>query len=472
MDDKTVISLTQMCVGCDADLDTPISLYMRLVNANQGFLLESAEVDGRAGRYSLIGYRFMLRLSCSEGRLVVAVRDARLEPLRRYNGMPFQDGLRAVISALDIQPENEAAGDLPAITRGLYGYLGYGVAGLFESALSHVISADEAEACLVLPGCMALVDHLYNRLYHISLTGHSEVPAAANRSVLDKPVPRPRIGAVASNLTREQYMAAVDAARGDIRRGEAIQTVLSVRHTAPFEGDEFTLYRRLRRINPSPYMFFMRLPEIVLFGSSPEVMVKCTDGRIFVNPIAGTRPRGRDDAEDDRLAAELSADEKERAEHTMLVDLGRNDVGRVSASGSVRVDRLMDVERFSHVMHLTSRVSGTLSAGCDAVDVLAATFPAGTVSGAPKVRAMKMIAEYERTMRGPYSGCIGWIGLACAAVNLDMGIIIRSGWVRDGHLNWQAGAGIVYDSVPEREWVECQNKAAAMRAAIADESMR
>ncbi|MDD3468895.1 MAG: anthranilate synthase component I family protein, partial [Thermoguttaceae bacterium] len=231
----------------------------------------------------------------------------------------------------------------------------------------------------------------------------------------------------------------------------------------PFTADPFPLYRRMRRRNASPYMFFMRFRDITLFGSSPEVMVRCTNNQLQLSPIAGTRCRGKDDAEDALLAAELQADPKERAEHVMLVDLGRNDLGRIAQPGSVKLERLMEVERFSHVMHLTSRVTARLENGLDAVDVLAATFPAGTVSGAPKVRAMELIAETEKAPRGPYAGCIGWLGLDKDEVHLDTGITIRSMWVRDGQLHWQAGAGIVFDSVPEKEWNECQNKAAVMR---------
>ena len=230
-----------------------------------------------------------------------------------------------------------------------------------------------------------------------------------------------------------------------------------------------SLYRRLRRINASPYMFHMALPGMTLFGSSPEVMVRCTAGTLQLSPIAGTRRRGRDDLEDARLAAELRADPKEQAEHVMLVDLGRNDLGRVARPGSVRVERYMDVERFSHVMHLTSSVTARLADGLDAVDVLASAFPAGTVSGAPKLRAMEIIRSVEGRGRGPYAGCIGWIGLDHESVNLDMGIAIRSMWHKEGTLFWQAGGGIVHDSDPELEWKEVCNKSAVMRLALEGE---
>ena len=262
------------------------------------------------------------------------------------------------------------------------------------------------------------------------------------------------------------YKAMVERIKTMLHQGEAIQVVPSVHFSQPFRGDGFGLYRRMRRINASPYMFYMHLPGISLFGSSPEVMVRCSKGELHLAPIAGTRPRGRDDFEDHQLELDLLSDPKERAEHVMLVDLGRNDLGRIAEKGSVHVDRLMQIERFSHVMHLTSQVSARLKAGLDAVDVLAATFPAGTVSGAPKIRAMEILREMEGRPRGPYAGSIGWIGLDRESVSLDMGITIRSMWIRNGRLNWQAGAGIVHDSVPEKEWKEVCNKSAIMRQSL------
>lgn len=240
--------------------------------------------------------------------------------------------------------------------------------------------------------------------------------------------------------------------------GEAIQVVLSSQASAEFHGDAFMLYRRMRSINPSPYMFFMRLPEVTLFGSSPELMVRCTDGKLQLSPIAGTRRRGRDDEEDAALAADLLKDPKECSEHVMLVDLGRNDLGRVAKPGSVKLERLMEIERFSHVMHMTSRVTAQVNDGLDVLDILGAAFPAGTVSGAPKVRAMEILAEEEPLPRGPYAGCIGWLGLDKNGVHMDSGITIRSMWVKDGRIHWQTGAGIVYDSDPAAEWQECMNK--------------
>ena len=458
-----VIRLCQTGRVLEGDVDTPISLFLGMVGAGQGILLESAEVDGRWGRYSVIGFNFLLRLGCAGGKLEVAVRDPRLNPLKELEGQDFVPGMREVMHRLEVVPDPDYTA-MPPITRALYGYLGYGIAGLLEPKLAPVLPAADAEACLALPGTVVIFDHLYNRLTMLSLTDVPQI--RMDRTVLDRAPQTPEVGVVRSVPDRAAYVGNVARVKEMIRQGEAIQVVLSTRFQAPFGGDPFTIYRRLRRINPSPYMFFMRLPGVALLGSSPEVMVRCEKSKLRVSPIAGTRPRGVDDVEDARLADELLADPKERAEHVMLVDLGRNDLGRVAKPGTVEVTRFMEVERFSHVMHLTSRVTADLKEGLDALDVLAATFPAGTVSGAPKVRAMEIIAGAEGQPRGPYAGAIGWFGLDRDSVNMDTGITIRSLWVRDGQAHWQAGAGIVFDSSPEAEWQECNNKAAAMRAAV------
>ena len=267
-------------------------------------------------------------------------------------------------------------------------------------------------------------------------------------------------------MSQEDYCASVAKARDLITQGEGIQVVLSTRFSASIDGDPFVIYRRLRQLNPSPFMFFMRLPAVTMLGSSPELLVQSIDGRIEVRPIAGTRPRGETEAEDLFNEQELLSDPKERAEHVMLVDLGRNDLGRMAEKGSVQVKKFMQVERFSHVMHLTSYVEADLKPGLDALDVLVSAFPAGTVSGAPKIWAMQTISELENMPRGPYAGSIGWMGLGSEKRNLATGITIRSLWVRGGKCLWQAGAGIVYDSVPEKEWQECRNKARVLQQAL------
>ncbi len=445
-----------------ADMDTPISLFLDMARERDGILLESAEVDGRWGRYSVLACDMALYLICREGRLHCRIEDDRLAPLAAFDGMNFVDGLRAVMRALEVLPDPGAA-ELPPITRSLCGYFGFGMASLFHPKLAPVMKPEDAECVLCLPGTLLLFDHMYNRLAQVSLGEHRDMGrcGAFSRS---SGAQTETTEAVAEP-GEAGFQAAVDGIREMLRMGEAIQVVPSVRFSMPFEGDPFTLYRRMRSENASPYMFFMRLPGITLFGSSPEVMVRCENGKLLSAPIAGTRRRGTTVAEDEALAEELLADPKERAEHMMLVDLGRNDLGRLARPGSVEVEKLMMVERFSHVMHLTSRVTAELEDGLDAVDVLAATFPAGTVSGAPKIRAMEIIAETEPCPRGPYAGCIGWLGLDRDGVNLDTGITIRSMWVREGRLYWQAGAGIVHDSVPALEWKEVCNKSAIMRQA-------
>jgi len=267
-----------------------------------------------------------------------------------------------------------------------------------------------------------------------------------------------------SNFTRAEYEARVERAKEYIRAGDAFQIVLSQRFSKPYGGDPFDIYRALRMINPSPYMYYLQFGDLQLAGSSPEILVKMNRGGITLRPIAGTRPRGKTPDEDRALQTELLADPKERAEHIMLVDLGRNDVGRVAAAGSVRVDDLMVIERYSHVMHIVSNVVGRLRPGMDAFDVIAACFPAGTVSGAPKIRAMEIIDELENIRRGPYAGAIGYISFDG---NFDACITIRTCLIQNGHVYVQAGGGIVADSVPSSEYQETCNKALALIKAVA-----
>ena len=467
----SLLNLSQQARWLPADMDTPISLFMGMVGAGNGILLESAEVDGRWGRYSILACDMAMLVACQNGKLALTINDERLAPLQEFAGQDFVAGLRAVMQNLQIASPSELP-DLPPITRALYGYLGFGMAGLFNPKLASVMPPSEADCLLFLPGTLLVFDHLYNRLCQLSLGEHREVQSAHTARLqfaegeLTGEAADDAALLASAQPDGEGYKDWVRRIKEMLRLGEAIQVVPSVRFSTQYKGDTFELYRRLRRYNASPYMFFMRFPELTLFGSSPEVMVSCQQGQLRLSPIAGTRRRGRDDAEDNFLAGELQEDPKERAEHVMLVDLARNDLGRIARPGSVKVERYMDVERFSHVMHLTSRVTAALSEGLDALDVLAATFPAGTVSGAPKIRAMEIIREVEGQARGPYAGCIGWLGLDKDSVNLDMGITIRSMWRREDTLYWQAGGGIVHDSNPELEWKEVCNKSAIMRLAL------
>ena len=458
------LTLQQSARWLPADMETPISLFKGMAGSGHGILLESAEVDGRWGRYSVLACDMALFASCREGRMSLDIRDPRCAALADLDGMDFVSGLRGLLRRLTLIPPQNM--ETPPITRALYGWLGFGMAGLFNPKLASAMPAGEAEGMLALPGTVLVFDHLYNRLCQISLGEHRDLRSGRDEAVEQVPAAP---FAVKAEPDEAGYKANVEYIKELLRQGEAIQVVPSVRFSTPFAGDAFTLYRRMRRYNASPYMFYMKIGEMTLFGSSPEVMVRCTRGKLQLSPIAGTRRRGRDDAEDARLAQELRDDPKERAEHVMLVDLGRNDLGRVARPGSVTLERCMEVERFSHVMHLTSRVTAQLDEGKDALDVLAATFPAGTVSGAPKVRAMQIIREMEGRSRGPYAGCVGWLGLDKDAVHLDTGITIRSMWLRDGELCWQAGGGIVHDSDPELEWKEVCNKSAIMRLALRNE---
>lgn len=470
---------TQQTVYCKqhvehlpSDMDTPISLFLQYCRCKQGILLESAAVDGTWGRYSLLATDYIAVLSCQEGLLQVDSVDPQLAPLHDFAGQPFMEGLRACMTALHV--ETDSAQPLPPITRALYGYLGFEAAALFSPRLQRTCpeSLNQAEACMVLPATILLFDHVYNRLCKVTLPDFTPLPACQINGLAEgdaaAPQNLPHVGQVTVQPDQQGYEAMVRHTKELLQQGEIIQVVPSTRSTAPFSGDAFYLYRKIRQVNASPYLFFMRLPQLTLLGSSPEVMVRCAAGQLQLSPIAGTRKRGATEQEDMELATELLEDHKERAEHVMLVDLGRNDLGRVAQRDSVQVERLMEVERFSHVMHLTSRVSARLAEGKDAVDILAATFPAGTVSGAPKIRALEIIAELEQRPRGPYGGCIGWLGLDKDTVHMDTGITIRSLWVRDGTLHWQSGGGLVYDSDPTAEWMETYNKSAVMRLILQD----
>ncbi|MDR1607355.1 MAG: anthranilate synthase component I family protein [Deltaproteobacteria bacterium] len=454
-----MIILKQKAKLLESDVATPVSVFLeRLGNRKAGLLLESAELGGRWGRYSLVGEGALLTLSCQKGLLEIETVDPRMTGLLNFSGLPYLEGLKKVIRELSLESDPNFPG-LPPITRALYGYLGYGLAGMMEPVLAKRLPPESAEAVMLLPHTVLLFDHLYNKLFEITLGG-----APLNLPIRPQFPTGPDI--IVTNPLREQYLSLVRSAKEMIAQGELIQIVLSVGFEKPLAGHVFDVYRRLRRLNPSSYMFYLQLPQICLAVSSPETLISCQDNRLRLCPIAGTRPRGQDKLEDDLFEAELATDFKERAEHVMLVDLGRNDLGRVAKPASVEVVRFMDVERFSHVMHLTSSLAAELAPCFDVLDVTSAAFPAGTLSGAPKIRAMELIADLEMANRGPYGGAIGWLGLDRDQVNLDLGIAIRGLWARDGRAYWRAGGGVVYDSDPAREWAECLNKAAVVRQAL------
>ena len=462
-----------------ADLETPISLYLKLVGSGQGYLLESVEGGERVARYSFIGARPFSELACGpDDNAFAQLREAL-------------DALRA--PALEQLPGGDG---LPAFMGGLVGYLGYDAVRALERLPDPpTTDRDLPAAWFLAAGILAILDHATSRLYLVALRPHTsgESPAQAYQAsrqllaeaeeALRGPVPEPPRPAPAApghssemaggamppvhhtgeTMTRDAYMAAVERAKEYIHAGDIYQVVLSQRTQAPAPADSFDLYRTLRRVNPSPYMFYLNFGSLQLVGASPEMLVRVEDGQITYRPIAGTRARGGTPVEDRRREEELRADPKELAEHAMLLDLGRNDVGRISRFGSVAVKDPLHVERYSHVMHLVSEVTGELAPGRDGLDALAACFPAGTLTGAPKIRAMQIIDELEPVSRGPYGGAVGYLGFAGS---LDTCIAIRTAVVQNGVAYLQAGAGIVADSDPGREFQECQDKNAALRRAV------
>ncbi len=467
-----------------ADLETPVSAFVKLVGDEDGFLLESVEHGQHWGRFSFVG---------RDPALTVIGRGSTVEYLGDgvdVTGLPTEDGTLAALRALLERYRAPRLGDLPPFHGGVVGYLGYDVVREIER-LPDVPDDDLGmpDALLSLTGHVTAFDHFRQRLYLIENVfldpagGRTQAEAEyrraderldarvgeLTRSVLAGPSPPPadpltELPSFHSVMGSDQYMRAVEVAREHILDGDIFQVVLAQRFDVDDTVDPFTTYRVLRQVNPSPYMYLVRSGGVTIVGSSPEPMVQVLDGRVISRPIAGTRRRGRSDRDDERMAAELAEHPKERAEHVMLVDLARNDVGRVVRFGTEHVEELMTLERYSHVMHLTSQVAGDLADGSDAVDVLRATFPAGTVSGAPKVRAMEIIDELEPTKRGPYAGVVGYLDFSG---NLDTAIAIRTMLWRDGRASVQAGAGIVADSDPELEDLECHNKARALLTAAA-----
>lgn len=459
------------------DLETPVSLYYKLVGDDVGFMLESAETGKNFGRYSFIGAQpFGTFIARRDG--VEVTLDGTT---RKIADRPFTV-LRSLLADFKIAPATE----LPLSAGGAVGYFAYDIVGTFERVRGHVIPDDLLLSELLFCRQIVVMDHLthtsrlvvaarpaggsdagsvYDEAVKL-LTAMKEKLRQITTEHADTNLAGPSAGQVTANMSEHQYTELVEKAKEHIRAGDIFQVVLSQRLTAPLTNHPFTLYRRLRRVNPSPYMFYLNFGSRQVIGASPELLVKLSHGHVTTRPIAGTRPRGRDEAEDARLAEELLADTKECAEHTMLVDLGRNDLGRVCVPGTVAVERYMQVEMFSHVMHIVSDVGGTVRSDFGPVDALQACFPAGTLSGAPKVRAMEIIHDLEKTNRGIYGGAIGYIDFKG---NMDTCIAIRTMTVADGQVSVQAGAGIVYDSVPEREYAETLHKAGALIKVITGE---
>ena len=463
-----------------ADLTTPVSLFARCVGEGEGFLLESVDRGESWGRWSFIGLNPLLTMTSRNQ--VIEVEGVLPEGVDTDNGM-----LKALEDLLERYQSPQIEG-LPPLHGGLIGYLGYDVVREIE-ALPNTPEDDRGfpDAIMSIIGDLVAIDHWRQRaflLVNVLLTEGSDKEevnqayddalsrldslAAAGALPLDEPLMEPPSGQdevpeVLSNMTEDAYTAAVDAARDYILNGDIFQVVLSQRFDVELEAEAFDVYRVLRQINPSPYMYFLRYEEMTVVGASPEPMVQLLDNQVISRPIAGTRWRGRSENEDKRMASELLEDPKERAEHIMLVDLARNDLGRVVEFGTESVEELMILERYSHVMHLTSQVTGNLADGITPIDVLKATLPAGTVSGAPKVRAMEIIDELESVKRGPYAGVVGYFDFSG---NIDTAITIRTMLIKDGIASVQAGAGVVADSDPRLEYLECQNKAKALLVAI------
>ena len=455
-----------------ADLDTPLSVYLKLANQPYSYFLESVVGGERFGRYSFVGLPAATRLRVSGLRVQVEHGDRVVET---HEGDPL-----GFIEAFQARFRSPPQHGLPRFSGGLVGYFGYETVRLIEKKLAALPAKPDPigtpDILLMLSEELAVMDNLSGKLYLI-VYADPAVPNAWQkaqtrleqlRQKLRQPAPLPL--QLASSPTtpvsafgEAPFKAAVERAKDYILEGDIMQVVLSQRMAMPFTDSPLSLYRALRSLNPSPYMFFYHFDDFHVVGASPEILVRQEDRTVTVRPIAGTRPRGATREADEALAAELLADPKEIAEHVMLMDLGRNDVGRVADTGTVCVTDKMVIERYSHVMHIVSSVEGQLKAGMSNLDVLKATFPAGTLSGAPKVRAMEIIDEMEATRRGVYGGAVGYLGFNG---DMDLAIAIRTAVVKEGVLHLQAGAGIVADSQPDAEWQETQNKArAVIRAA-------
>jgi len=437
-----------------ADMETPVSAYLKIASGDYSFLLE------RLARYSFIGTEPSMVLSTGGG--------TSTDPL-------------SLIERVFENYRSVPVAGLPRFHGGMVGYLSYEVARYFEDLPSPETDAlGVPEAMLMLADTLLVFDHISHQIKvvsHVKLDGNLEASyREATRKIdrlverLRRPLPpeEPAPAAavdttITANRTQQQYEAMVARAKEYIYDGDIIQVVPSQRLARPTSASPFAIYRALRSVNPSPYMYFLHLNDFCIVGASPELLVRVEDGVVSNHPIAGTRPRGKDEDEDKALEEELLADEKERAEHVMLVDLARNDVGRISEAGTVAVRQFMEIERYSHVMHLVSHVTGTLRAGLDQFDAMRACFPAGTVSGAPKIRAMEIIAELEPDRRGPYSGAVGYFDFSG---NMDTAIAIRTVVIKNGVAYLQAGGGVVADSVPANEYVESLNKMQALLTAI------
>jgi len=463
-----------------ADLDTPLSTYLKLAQGHYSYLFESVYGGEKWGRYSILGLPCRERVEVRDGKVSV-IRDGEvIETHAPEDPLAWIEAYHARVSAA---PPPDFP-HMPRFLGGLVGYFGYDTVRYVERRLGPSPNSDPLdvpEILLMVSDEVLVFDNLLGKLYLVVYGDPAEPQAHARAEArLDALTDRLRSAGTdyraglpprevaeedfTSNLTQAEFEAAVERIKQYIVDGDCMQVVPSQRMTAPYRGRPLDLYRALRCTNPSPYMFYLDLGDFHIAGSSPEILVRLDEGEITVRPLAGTRPRGKSVQEDEALERELLADPKELAEHLMLIDLGRNDIGRVSRTGTVRVSDRMAIERYSHVMHIVSNVTGELKAGLGPMDALRATFPAGTLSGAPKIRAMEIIDEVETVKRGVYSGAVGYLSWSG---NMDTAIAIRTAVIKNGEVHVQAGAGVVADSVPASEWEETRNKGRALFRAVA-----
>ncbi len=460
-----------------ADLDTPLSAYLKLAAGPYSYLFESVQGGEQWGRYSIIGLPCRSVLKVSGHRIVVETDGRIVEEIDADDPLAWLEDYQRQFSVAQVN-------GLPRFTGGLVGYFGYDTIRYIEPKLAKSGGVHKSDP-LGTPDILLMVseevvvfDNLSGKLYIIVNATPGNYASAVQRldkleAILRTATPVYKVNQHArsvteadfvSGFTEDGFKSAVAKAREYIIEGDVMQVVLSQRLSVPFEARPLDLYRALRSLNPSPYMYFLDLGDFYIVGSSPEILTRLDEGEVTVRPIAGTRKRGSTHERDIELERELLADPKELAEHLMLIDLGRNDIGRVSETGSVQLTEQMLIERYSHVMHIVSNVIGKLLPGKSAIDVLRATFPAGTVSGAPKIRAMEIIDELEPVKRGVYAGAVGYLSWNG---NMDTAIAIRTAVIKDKTLHIQAGAGIVYDSIPELEWKETMNKGRAVFRAVA-----
>jgi len=465
-------------VACEilADLDTPLSVYLKLVDAPFGYLFESVHGGEKWGRYSIIGLPCKTRLRVDGYKVTIETNKEIIEEHTVEDPLAFIEEYQKRFKVPEIV-------EMPRFSGGLVGYFGYETIGYIEPKLANKDKKDDLKTpdiLLMLSDELVVFDNLKGSMYlivHADVEKGDTLESSMKRiSILSEKMhqgaPR-KIHSESrtidesdfiSGFTESGYKKAVERIKDYIVDGDCMQVVISQRLSIPFHAPPLDLYRALRGLNPSPYMYFMDLGDYQIVGSSPEILVRLEDNKVTVRPIAGTRRRGYNEEEDNALEAELLADPKELAEHLMLIDLGRNDAGRVAKTGTVKLTENMNVERYSHVMHIVSNVEAELKNDISAMDVLRATFPAGTVSGAPKIRAMEIINELEPVKRGIYSGAIGYLSWNG---NMDTAIAIRTAVIKDDHLHIQAGAGVVADSIPELEWKETMNKGRAIFQAVA-----